>query len=168
MRRILGVLVVVGLALLSAQGHGDAAPSTAEAMTSLGFLVGTWNCAHTVGDFSGTYSETFTEAMDGRWLKQTYEFPATKTEPAVRAEYFIEYDQRIPRWVRFGAHSNGQYYGMYSKSDGSTSWDWEYVLPGPGASATWIKTSATQYTIDGPTYPENGKLVTEHHVCKKQ
>jgi hypothetical protein len=28
--------------------------------------------------------------------------------------------------------------------------------------------AASEYVVDGPTYPDNGKLVTEHHVCKKQ
>jgi hypothetical protein len=155
-------------ALYAGSSPAHAAPPARDAMESVRFLVGTWNCAHTVGDFSGTYTETFENAMDGRWLKQTYDFPATKNEPAVHAEYFIEYDARVPRWVRFGAHSNGQYYGMYSTSPGETSWVWDYVLPSRGSSpATWTKISSAEYTIDGPEYPENGKPVTEHHRCKK-
>jgi hypothetical protein len=166
MKRIFG-LFAVGAIVLAGSSGAAAGPTAQEAMGSIRFLVGTWNCAHTVGDFSGTYTETFTNALDGRWLKQTYEFPATSTEPAVKAEYFFEYDQRVPRWVRFGAHSNGQYYGMYSSNPGDTSWVWKYVLPGPNGTATWTKRSNTEYTIDGPEYPENGKLVTEHHRCTK-
>ena len=168
MKRILGLCAAVSAAVALAGSSGaSAAPTAQEAMSSVRFLVGTWRCAHTVGDVSGTYAETFANAMDGRWLKQTYEFPATSTEPAVQAEYFIEYDPRVPRWVRFGAHSNGQYYGMYSSSAGETSWVWNYVLPGPNGAATWTKRSITEYTIDGPSYPLNGTLVTEHHRCTK-
>jgi hypothetical protein len=167
MKRIIGLFGAVAVTLLAGASHASAAPAARDAMESVRFLVGTWNCAHTVGDFSGTYTETFANAMDGRWLKQTYEFPATKNEPAVRAEYFIEYDARIPRWVRFGAHSNGQYYGMYSTSAGEPTWVWDYVLPSRAGTATWTKKSAAEYTIDGPQYPENGKVVTEHHRCTK-
>jgi hypothetical protein len=167
MKRIFGLVAAVGVTVLAGSSGASAAPTAQEGMASIQFLVGTWNCAHTVGDFSGTYVETFANAMNGRWLKQTYEFPATGTEPAVRAEYFFEYDQRVPRWVRFGAHSNGQYYGMYSTSAGDPTWVWSYVLPTSRGTATWTKRSNTEYTIDGPEYPENGKLVTEHHRCTK-
>ena len=165
MHRIL-VLLAAAAAALASSPNADAAPTAQEAMSSVRFLVGAWNCAHTVGDFSGTYRETFADALDGRWLKQTYEFPATSAEPAVHAEYFIEYDERVPRWVRFGAHSNGQYYGMYSPS-GDPSWVWIYVLPSARGTATWTKRSDSEYTVDGPEYPQNGKLVTEHHRCTK-
>lgn len=37
----------------------------------------------------------------------------------------------------------------------------------PGSDATLTRRSDTEYAVDGPTYPENGTLVTEHHVCKK-
>ena len=167
MQRIFGLLAAAGVTVLAGSSGAAAAPTAQEAMGSVRFLVGTWSCAHTVGDFSGTYAETFTNALDGRWLKQTYEFPATSAEPAVKAEYFFEYDQRVPRWVRFGAHSNGQYYGMYSSSAGAPTWVWNYVLPASKGTATWTKRSNTEYTIDGPEYPENGKLVTEHHRCTK-
>ncbi len=168
MKRTLTMLVAVAASLLPAHPAACAAPSAAQAMSSLRFLVGTWSCAHTVGDFSGTYTETFANAMGGRWIEQSYDFPATTTEAAVHAQYFIEYDERVPRWVRFGAHSNGQYYGMYSTSPVGATWVWDYVLPSRGRStATWTKRSDTEYTIDGPTYPQSGKPVTEHHRCTK-
>ena len=140
-KRIFGLFAALGVTVLAGSSGASAAPTAQEGMGSIQFLVGTWNCAHTVGDFSGTYVETFAKALDGRWLKQTYEFPATSTEPAVRAEYFFEYDQRVPRWVRFGAHSNGQYYGMYSTSAGATTWAWNYVLPTSKGTSTWTKRS---------------------------
>lgn len=136
-------------------------------MTTVGYLIGAWSCTHTAGDFSGRYTETFAPSVDNRWLVQSYAFPATKDEPAVNAQYFLEYDPRASRWVRFGAHSNGQYYGMSSTSAGDAGWAWEYVLPSAGATAVWTKRSATEYTIDGPQYVRNGTTVTEHHDCVK-
>jgi len=166
-RRIAGAAAIAG-ALLAGSSTGDAAPTGPDAMRSLQFLVGTWNCAHTVGDFSGTYTERFANGLGhGTWIEQTYEFPATATEPAVQAHYYLEYDARVPRWVRFGAHDNGQYYGMYSTTAGGSSWVWNYVLPSSRGSATWTKVSETEYRIDGPSYSENGQDVTEHHDCKK-
>jgi hypothetical protein len=59
------------------------------------------------------------------------------------------------------------YFGMYSKPASDANWSWDYVLPGPNGHAVWTKKSDAEYTVDGPSYTENGKPVTEHHVCKK-
>ena len=37
----------------------------------------------------------------------------------------------------------------------------------PDSDATFTKKSDSEYVVDGPTYPENGVRVTEHHVCRK-
>ncbi|MDQ6689859.1 MAG: hypothetical protein M3Z18_05045 [Gemmatimonadota bacterium] len=141
--------------------------SAPEEMQAAKFFVGTWNCAHTVGDFSGTYTTTISNALDNRWLKQTYDFPGTSDGGApVRAEYFIGYDPRLQQWVRFGAMSDALYFVMVAKRTGN-SWPWTYVLPGKGGSAVYTKRSDSQYTVDGPTYTQKGKQVTEHHTCKK-
>jgi len=41
------------------------------------------------------------------------------------------------------------------------------VLPGLFGSAVYTKKSDAEFTVDGPSYPENGKQVTEHHTCQK-
>ena len=161
------LLAASAILLLPMPSSICAAPSVSEAMQSVQYLVGTWSCAHTVGDFSGTYVMSFAKGLDERWLRQTWDFPATATEPAVHSEYFLGYDPRLPGWVRFGAHTNGQYYAMRTTSTGNERWSWQYVLPGTSGSVTWTKKSDTEYAVDGPEYPQNGKLVTEHHLCKK-
>lgn len=166
MNRTAALISVVAVLVLAASGRTDAAPTPAEAMTTAHYLVGTWDCEHTVGDFSGTYRTSFADALDGRWLKQRYDFPATSTQPAWYGEFYFGYDERVPRWVRFGAMSTGQYFAMVSTTPTVVSLTWEYRLPGSG-SATWTKRSDREFSIDGPRYPENGKLVTEHHVCRK-
>lgn len=153
--------------LLAAPTGATANPTERQAMQSVQNLVGTWNCAHTVGDFSGTYNTSFADALGDHWLKQSYDFPATKTDPAWHGEFFLGYDTRVPRWVRFGAMSTGQYFGMVSRTTSDTNWPWEYILPGATGSATWTKRSDAEFAIDGPSYTENGKPVTEHHLCKK-
>ena len=57
-------------------------------------------------------------------------------------------------------------YGMLG-TRADNVWSWSYVLPGPAARAVWTKQSDTEYTVDGPSYPANGKRVTEHHRCRK-
>jgi hypothetical protein len=153
-------------ALLLAATPYASAPAAAEE-GPLQYLVGTWNCAHTVGDFSGTYATTYVPALDNAWIRQTYDFPATQTDPAVHAEYYLSYDPRVKRLVRFGAHSNGQYYAMKTTTITDTVWSWTYVLPSPGSDLTWTRRSDGEYALDGPSYTQNGKPVTEHHVCKK-
>ena len=98
--------------------------------------------------------------MDDKWLKQTYDFPDTgERGTAVRAEYFMGFDTRNQRWLRFGAMTDGEYFAIVAKR-ADNSWTWSYVLPGTSGSAVYIKQSDTEYTVDGPTYPQNGKSVT--------
>lgn len=152
------------LLAVSSRAQGQAAVS--QEMQAAQFFVGNWNCAHTVGDFSGTYKTTIANTLDGRWLKQTYDFPSTGDVAPVHGEFFIGYDDRNGKWVRFGAMSNGFYFVTVAKRNGRT-WPWTYVLPGQGGSAVYTGQSDSVYTIEGPSYTQNGKPVTEHHTCRK-
>ena len=166
MHRASLVLAAIATALVARSGSAQTRPTGMDQLQSAEFLVGSWSCKHTVGDFSGTYTTTYASTLGDRWLKQTYDFPATGEDGPVHAEYFLSYDGRIDRWVRFGAHSNAQYYGMFGKRADNV-WSWSYVLPGTSGSAVWTKKSDVAYTVDGPSYPQNGKVVTEHHACRK-
>jgi hypothetical protein len=168
MTRRLGLSAAVIAMLIAAPSYSSAQPTAPQEMVAVQYLVGTWNCAHTVGDFSGTYTTSFANALGGLWLRQTYDFPATKIDPAWHGEFFTGYDDRVSRWVRFGALSTGQYFGMVSKTTSVTVWPWDYVLPGTTGHATWTKVSDSEFTVDGPEYTQSGKPVKEHHTCKKQ
>ena len=169
------------LLVMAAPARSDPAPqdrSTAEQkLESVDYLIGTWNCAHTVGTFSGTYKTTFAKVLGGRWLQQTYDFPAQKAagrnEPASTAVALMGYDERRQAWVRFFANSGGQYFPIRMTDTGS-GWAWKYSTfftrttpETPDPDATLTRKSATEFVIDGPTYPQNGTVVTEHHVCRK-
>jgi hypothetical protein len=162
------VVLLLGLATA-------AAAQNAPDMRAVQFLVGTWSCAHTVGDFKGTYTTTYTSALDGQWLRQIYDFPTlgSGTGPA-HGEFFIGYDSHFKRWVRWGMLSTGDYWAMTATQSDNT-WSWSYALPRrPGSGTyedkdqvTWMKKSDAEYIVDCPTYPQNGKTVTEHHDCRK-
>jgi hypothetical protein len=176
MRRKMNLFAAVATMLLAASA-AQAAPTAKQKLASVQYLVGAWNCAHTVGTFSGTYTTTYANALGDLWLKQTYDFPPNQmqeNERAVHAEYLMGYDERREAWVRFGGMSTGQYFAIRMTDAGDGGWEWKYVSffkrstpETPGSDATFIKKSDTQYVIDGPTYPKDGKPVTEHHVCKK-
>ena len=182
--------VSIAVLMTGAALHTDAAPRALEtksaeqkrvtaqqALSSTDYLVGTWNCGHTVGSFSGKYTTIYTRVLGDRWLKQTYDFPAVQSgpgaEPAIAAEVLMGYDEGRQAWVRFFANSLGQYFAI-RMTDTGNGWTWKYISffprtkpETPEPDATLTKKSATEYTIDGPTYPENGVTVTEHHVCQK-
>jgi hypothetical protein len=165
MRRSVACAVVATL-FLAASVSAQGPPTAPQERQAAQFLVGTWRCSHTVGAFSGTYTTTFAPAFAGVWLRQSYDFPVTGEGGAAQAEYFIGYDARRDGWVRFGAMSTGQYFAMLGKRVDNV-WSWNYVLPGLFGSAVYTKKSDTEFTVDGPSYPENGKPVTEHHICRK-
>jgi hypothetical protein len=151
-------------------------PTAMEKMATVEYLVGSWSCAHSVGDFSGKYTTTYTKVLGDRWLRETYDFPPKQfgaNERGVTAEALIGYDEGWGKWVRFFATSTGDYFPVRMKETG-TGWAYRYISffgNNPAAAdegdATFQKKSDTEYLIDGPTYPENGKQVTEHHHCRK-
>ncbi|HEV3077966.1 MAG TPA: hypothetical protein VHB47_26355 [Thermoanaerobaculia bacterium] len=176
MRRTLKWLAAVVTTFLTLSS-AYAAPTAREKIASMQYLVGTWSCAHTVGTFSGTYKTTYADALGGLWLRQTSDFPPRQfgeKGDAVRAEFLMGYDERRQAWVRFGVLSTGQYFAIRMTDAGDGGWSWKYVsffkrsTPETADSdATFTKKSASEYVVDGPSYEEDGKLVREHHVCKK-
>jgi hypothetical protein len=183
MKRSFSLPFSVAVIILAAPLHEGAA-STAqqkkatarEKMASVDYLVGTWSCDHTVGKFAGRYKTTYTKVLGNLWLKQTYDFPPGQfggnNEPAVTAEALIGFDEDWGQWVRFFATSHGEYFSIRMKETGN-GWAYRYISffgskpETPEADATFTKKSDTEYLIDGPTYPESGVQVTEHHSCHK-
>ena len=172
-----GLLVTVAAGLLAAVTCAEASPAAQQRIASVQYLVGTWNCAHTVGTFSGTYTTTYSKPLGDLWLRQTYDFPPKQiaaNEPAVRVEFIMGYDERRQAWVRFGVISTGQYFAIRMTDTDDGGWSWKYVSffktqnpETPGSDATFSKKSDSEYVVDGPSYEQNGTRVTEHHVCKK-
>lgn len=174
-----GRAVTVLAALLFVTGAASAQqqkPTAMEKMATVEYLVGSWRCAHSVGDFSGKYTTTYTKVLGARWLRETYDFPPKQfgaNERGVTAEALIGYDEAWGKWVRFFATSTGDYFPVRMKETG-TGWAYRYIsffgnntAAAEEGDATFQKKSDTEYLIDGPTYPENGKQVTEHHHCLK-
>jgi len=161
----------------------SAASATRDQVAAHRYLLGTWHCSYTVGKVAGTYTTTWATALDGNWLRETYDQPPSqsammKTDPidatGFRAEYFMGYDPRHHGWVRFGAMTTGQYFAIRMMPTANGGWTWKYQTffkrkhpETPQPDATFTHKSDTLYTIDGPTYPEAGVTVTEHHICRK-
>jgi hypothetical protein len=177
MKQRLGWIGAAAATFTVAVTSAGAAPTARQEMASVQYLVGTWNCAHTVGTFSGTYTTTYAKPLGELWLKQTYDFPPKQfggDEAPVRAEFLIGYDEKRQAWVRFGVISTGQYFAIRMTDTDTGAWAWKYVSFFPrqqsetsAIDATFTKKSDSEYVVDGPSYESNGMPVTEHHVCKK-
>jgi hypothetical protein len=164
---VLLIAILFVLAAGTVPVGASATPSTE--MATAQFLVGKWSCLHTTdSEQAGMYTTTYASVLGDRWLKQTFDFPATTTDPALQGEWILGYDVKRQRWVRFGAMSDGLYFAMFGSRSGDT-WSWSYVLPGQSeeVATTYTKTSDSQYKVDGPSYPVNGRMITEHHLCNK-
>jgi hypothetical protein len=158
-------LATIFVAIVAQPMESRAQSSVNEEAWAADFLVGTWQCADTVGEHAGYYTLTVTKALDDRWLRENYQWQATAGAPALSGEYFLSFDPRVKKWIRIGAMNDGMYFSMVGVRRGN-DWTFGYALPGPG-TAVYSRKSDTEYTVLGPTYPENGKLVTEHHGCHK-
>lgn len=167
---------VLALSVQAPAQEGNTATAK-QKIDSVNYLVGTWQCQHTVGDFKGKYKTTFSKTLGGLWLKQTYDFPpgqAGEKTSAQTAEALMGYSDDKKAWVRFFANSLGQYFAI-RMTETDTGWSWKYVsffatrlIPlDASPDATLTKKSNREFVIDGPTYPKDGTQVTEHHVCEK-
>lgn len=173
MKRNSSVFAAAAMMLVAASSSAGASTARQE-IQSREYLIGTWHCSYTVGKRGGTYTTTWSNALNNLWLKQTYDQPTQGGEPGFLAEYFIGYDEGQQAWVRFGAMTTGQYFARMTDT-GDRNWSWKHISffnrkgrpETPGSDATFTKKSETEYRVDGPTYPENGVIVSEHHICKK-
>lgn len=89
MKRSLSRRAVLAAAFLAANAGADTVPAARQKIASLQYLVGTWNCVHTVGTFSGTYTTAWAKVLGELWLRQTYDFPPRQfgeSEAPVHAE----------------------------------------------------------------------------------
>jgi hypothetical protein len=155
----------MSVALLALPLELRAQTSDIEEFRAAQFLVGTWQCADTVGEHAGSYTLKVTKALNDRWLREIYEWQAAPGAQALSGEYFFSFDPRVKKWIRTGAMNDGMYFSMVGVRRGN-DWTFGYALPAPG-TAVYTRRSDTEYTVLGPSYPENGKLVTEHHGCHK-
>jgi hypothetical protein len=176
MKRKALFLAAIGIALAPVHPAGSAesaASAAAQELASVDYLLGTWSCAHTVGTFSGTYTTTYSRVLGDRWLRQTWDFPAQGANARITAEALIGYDEGRQTWIRFFANSLGQHFEV-RMSDTQNGWSFKYASffrrttpETPEPDAVFMKKSDSEYTIDGPTYPQGATRVTEHHTCRK-
>jgi hypothetical protein len=174
MNRNLIVVVLATAVVLTSASCASAARQ--QKIASMQYLVGKWHCSHVVGTFSGDYTTTYANVPGDMWLRQKYDFPATPMQAAWQAEAIMGYDEKRDAWVRFLVLSTGPYFVMRMTETADGGWSWKYVslfptqrAETPGSDATLTKKSDVEYTVEGPSYKENGTgpLVTEHHVCRK-
>lgn len=183
MKYLLKMLLVTSFGLVCGMAAFAATPH--DAVAAHRYLVGTWQCTYTVGNVAGSYTTTWTTALDDTWLKETYDQPPVRTAmmkgdkldaAGFRAEYLMGYDPRHDAWVRFGAMTTGQYFAIRMTPTPNGGWTWKYQSFFPRRrpesaqpDATFARKSDVLYTVDGPTYPnEQGATVTEHHICRKR
>src|SRR5947209_10429010 len=149
-------LAVPALLLTAAPGRSE---PVSPQLSRVDYLIGTWNCAHTVGTFSGTYKTIYAKVLGGRWLQQSYDFPAQKAagrnEPASTAVALMGFDERRQTWVRFFANSGGQCFPI-RMTDAAAGWSWKYATfftrttpETADADAAFTRKSDSEYVIDG-------------------
>jgi hypothetical protein len=82
-------MAVVAMILAALVGYPDAAstaqqkkPTAKEKMATIDYLVGSWSCGHTVGDFSGKYTTKYTKCSETAGLSRPTIFLPGNSEAA--------------------------------------------------------------------------------------
>jgi len=77
--------------------------------------------------------------------------------------------------ARLDVPARAQYFAIRMTDMPNGGWSYKYVTffnrqqpETSDSDATFTKRSDSEYIVDGPSYPENGVRVTEHHVCRKE
>ncbi|HEY1866708.1 MAG TPA: hypothetical protein VGG70_00335, partial [Candidatus Cybelea sp.] len=87
----IGLAAVLAAAVVLVFRDPSGATTARQAILSRTYLIGNWSCSFTVGDEGGSYRTTWSQTLDGLWLKQRIDQPAQPHAGAFTAEYLVGY-----------------------------------------------------------------------------
>lgn len=150
-----GIVVALVLSSLGATGGSRSDP-----MTSLRFLVGTWNCTYHQGSTRVTYKATFEYALAGNWLRERDE-----SRGGFGDEGLITYQPKQQAWIVVVA-GNDRSATLFKGTGPPAHVVYRSTYPDASMSEHIDHTSPTQYTVHF-SQTVKGKTITSNDVCTR-
>lgn len=88
-------------------------------------------------------------------------------ETLCHGEYVIGHDARTKQWARLGAMDDGSYWVMAAPRHEDTL-TYSYMSSAASAKTLYIRRGPDAYVVERPSYPEHGKIITEHHSWRRK
>ncbi len=123
-------------------------------------LKGHWVCAQT-GSSSGTYSEDWTAAFGGTWLRAT-----DSAAGQVTGEHTVTFSKANSTWIVLDAFPTGAYDVLHGAGSGANRIAFHAVYPKLALAVTYARQTPAQYTVDVNGNIQGKKILT-HSVCAK-
>jgi hypothetical protein len=181
-RFTIGVFAVAFAASLVSVGGAQQVETTPIPMapkpnlTSMKFLIGTWNCSSQSARRPSPSTGTSTYALDpsGYWIVQTSTSPGVSWYPHKTASTdHITYDASTKRWVDTETDDNGGYDLSASSGWTGNAMVWHDITYPTGADiasngdTTQTKVSDTKFTAISSFKTKKGRVVGVTTVCTK-
>ena len=149
--KLLCAFILVALASVHA--------ASADRMSALSYLVGTWNCTYSTGGHSSPYTATYEYVMDRNWMRERDVWSGGSVDN------FLTYDAQKGAW-RVAIMRNDRTMQVFVAPDTGTHLAYRSVYPDASQTSVFDKLSATHYTQTFQnTSPE--KVMSFSDDCRK-
>ena len=173
----LALLLGAALLVSASAGRALAAPSPVPDLkpdlSSMMFLIGTWNCHATVRGADRPDTATFRLALQGRWIAGHDVAPPfdPARKRAIIGDYWTTYNVIMKQWVGINVDDFGNYGMQTPPGWNGNSLTWTTTVSNDGSTGTdvFTKVSDTETRDVATGKDKNGKAQpTTTTVCKKQ
>jgi len=149
------------LAALTLAGFCAMPASAADPMTSLQYLVGTWNCSFPLGGRQVTYKATFSYDLGNNWLREDDSWPGGGTDLTM-----LTYDPKAASWIVTIAEQERSAVVFRGTGNDPGHVVYHSVYPDAGATNIFDRVSPTSYTVHF-SQTTGGKTTTSVTACVK-
>ena len=168
----LGAMLAVSAAV-RAQAPPTPVPDTKPDLSSMAFLIGTWDCHSTVRGSKRPDTTTNTMDMEGRWIKSHDVAPPFDKyrSRAIVTDSWTTYNRELRQWVSTSIDNFGGYGTATSPGWHGNAITWTAVVTSDGStgSDTTTKDSDTKITDVSTGKDKSGKPVPSvTTVCMKK
>jgi hypothetical protein len=168
-RLVVLALVLLGISLASAiLARADSAPAKPD-LSSMQFMVGTWNCVSTVS--KTTFTSAVTTSLDPShyWIiTKMIERTSGSARPN-SVHQMVTYSGDMNRWVSIVTDDGGNFDVETSPGWKGDTLVWTNALIGGPATTSEVerKVSDSRYTLHGSSQDKSGKVFSVDTACTR-
>jgi hypothetical protein len=155
-----GKFLAAGAVLLLASGASSAA--SADPLTSLHGLVGTWTCTYVAGSERVTYKASFAYDMGGNWIRERDSWSGGGSD-----EDLFTYDPKGRAWTAIVVENERDAVLFRANGGNADHVVYRSVYPNANMTDVFDRLSPTKYTLHF-SQVANGKATNSTDTCVKE